>query len=93
VSKRSEQRGTAIGILLLIGLAIHFWQYVLTVALIIVAVKVGRRLYRQYQAAVAAKAASDAALCARADAEYNAMSRGDLAQGMYGQYQPPEELK
>jgi hypothetical protein len=87
--------------LIVVALVIKFWPWILGTTLLWWLIKyglpAGRRAIRKRQAETQAEneriARRNAELVARADAEHNALMSGDIETGMYGQYQPPEELK
>ena len=85
--------GVAIfGLLIVIALVIKFWAWILGAAVLWVIVKLalqGRQEIQQENAKIARR---NAELVARADYEHNALMDGDMETGLYGQFQPPEDL-
>lgn len=71
-----------IGFILALGVIVNFWYVVLP------AVALGGGCYVGYKT-VKSQRTLNAAIAARAQAEHEAYSRGDVA-GLYGQYMPPK---
>lgn len=75
------------GILLLVGIVLVYWQWVLAIIVVVLIVKAAPVAYREFQAERADAAQRYNELVARADQQHRWAMSGD-ARGVYGAFPP-----
>jgi hypothetical protein len=76
-----------LGLLLLIGFVVAYWQWVLAAVVVVLIIKAAPVAWREHQAARLAEARRRAELIARADQQHRWATEGD-ERGFYGLYPP-----
>lgn len=80
-----------LGVLLIMGLLVAYWPWVVGFVLIVFGVRMIVRAADSARVRADEKRAKDAAIVARADRQHQQVMAGNMA-GVYGEYPPPREM-